>query len=332
MNAPPLSWAPPPISPIITIASVSGSSWKACRQSMWVVPITGSPPMPTAVEKPMSRSSYIIWYVSVPDLLTSPIRPPPEMSAGMMPALDWPGDATPGQFGPTMRVRLPCATLYAHADVLSCTGMPSVITTASGICASIASIIAALAKAGGTKITDTSAPVSFIASATPANTGTCVPSKSIVCPALRGLVPPTMVVPARSIRRVCLEPSDPVTPATMTRESLVSQIAMSHPCACELGGALGGAVHRVDPLYERVAGGVEDPPTFLGVVAVQAYHQGFVQHLAPVGEQLERVQDAVGHRVAGGDPAEDVDEHALDRRVGQDDLQPVGHHLGAGPA
>src|SRR5947207_14244930 len=210
--------------------------------------------------------------------------------------------------------------------------MPSVMTTASGICASIASIIAALAKAGGTKMTDTSAPVSFIASATPPNTGTAVPSKSIRVPALRGLVPPTMFVPARSIRRVCLEPSDPVTPAARTRESLVSQIAMSHPCACELGGALGGTVHRVDPLYQRVAGGVEDPPTFLGVVAVQAYHQGFVQHLAPVGEQLERVQDAVGHRVAGGDPAEDVDEHAPDRRVGQDDLQPVGHHLGAGPA
>ena len=46
---------------IITIASVSGSSWNAARQSMCVVPITGSPPMPTHVEKPMSRSSYIIW-------------------------------------------------------------------------------------------------------------------------------------------------------------------------------------------------------------------------------------------------------------------------------
>jgi hypothetical protein len=55
------SSASPPISPIMTIASVSGSSWNAARQSMWVVPITGSPPIPTAVEKPMSRSSYIIW-------------------------------------------------------------------------------------------------------------------------------------------------------------------------------------------------------------------------------------------------------------------------------
>jgi hypothetical protein len=69
-------------------------------------------------------------------------------------------------------VRLPLATLCAQAAVESCTGIPSVITTASGICASIASIIAALAKAGGTKITDTSAPVSFMASATPPKTGT----------------------------------------------------------------------------------------------------------------------------------------------------------------
>src|ERR1700741_2486302 len=130
--------------------------------------------------------------------------------------------------------------------------MPSVITTASGICASIASIIAALAPAGGTKMTDTSAPVSFIASATPANTGTWVPSKSTTVPALRGLVPPTMVVPARSIRRVCLEPSEPVTPWTMTFESLVSQIAMSHPYLGQLGGALGGTVHCVHPLHQRV--------------------------------------------------------------------------------
>ena len=61
MNAAARSSASPPISPIITMTSVSGSSWNARRQSMWVVPMIGSPPMPTAVEKPMSRSSYIIW-------------------------------------------------------------------------------------------------------------------------------------------------------------------------------------------------------------------------------------------------------------------------------
>ena len=55
------SSASPPISPIITMASVSGSSSNACSASMWVVPTIGSPPMPMAVEKPKSRSSYIIW-------------------------------------------------------------------------------------------------------------------------------------------------------------------------------------------------------------------------------------------------------------------------------
>src|SRR2546423_7352544 len=251
------------------------------------------------------------------------------MSAGMMPALDCPGEATPGQFGPTMRVRVPCPTLCAHAVVVSWTGMPSVMTTASGICASTASMMADFANAGGTKMTDTSAPVSFIASATPANTGTRTPSKSTCCPALRGLVPPTTVVPARSIRRVCFEPSEPVMPWTMTRESFVSQIAMSLPLPCELGRARGGPVHRVDAFHQRVVRAVEDPPTLLGVVAVQPYHQRLVHRLPALAEQGERVQDAVGDRVAGGDAAEHVDEHAPHRRGRQHDLQPVGHHLGA---
>src|SRR6266705_1342695 len=42
MKAPARSSASPPISPIITIASVSGSSWNACRQSMCVVPVIGT--------------------------------------------------------------------------------------------------------------------------------------------------------------------------------------------------------------------------------------------------------------------------------------------------
>ena len=43
----------------------------------------------------------------MPDLETRPIRPSVVMSAGMMPALDLPGEAMPGQFGPTIRVALP---------------------------------------------------------------------------------------------------------------------------------------------------------------------------------------------------------------------------------
>ena len=55
------SSASPPISPIITIAFVSGSDSNASSASMCVVPMIGSPPIPIAVEKPWSRSSNIIW-------------------------------------------------------------------------------------------------------------------------------------------------------------------------------------------------------------------------------------------------------------------------------
>ena len=101
------------------------------------------------------------------------------MLAGMMPALDRPGLIRPGQFGPMIRVVLPWA--WVQKSVESLTGMPSVMTTASGIWASMASMTAALVNGGGTKMTLTSAPVSSMASATPPNTGTLAPSKSTVC-------------------------------------------------------------------------------------------------------------------------------------------------------
>src|SRR6266536_3092012 len=201
MNSAARSSASPPISPIITITSVSGSSWKAASASMCVVPITGSPPMPTADENPMSCSSYIIWYVRVPDLDTRPMRPGPVMSAGMMPAFDLPGEITPGQFGPMILVLLPEAQACAQNPAVSCTGMPSVITTASPIPASIASMTAALANFGGTNTTVTSAPVAVIASPTLLYTGRNSPDrtslKSTVCPPLPGVTPPTTSLPAR---------------------------------------------------------------------------------------------------------------------------------------
>src|SRR5438045_3172685 len=105
--------------------------------------------------------------------------------------------------------------------------MPSVITTHSPISASIASITASLANGGGTKTTDTSAAVSFIASSTP----------------------PTTVRHGPRLRRA-----------------------------------------------------------------------------APEG--LRGRADAVRDRVAGGDAAEDVREHALDVRVAAHDVQARGHDLG----
>jgi hypothetical protein len=54
------SSASPPISPIMTIALVSGRLESGERVDVGGAD-DGSPPMPMAVEKPISRSSYIIW-------------------------------------------------------------------------------------------------------------------------------------------------------------------------------------------------------------------------------------------------------------------------------
>ena len=53
------SSAVPPISPIITIPSVCGSARNSSRQSMKLVPLTGSPPMPTHVLWP--RPTALVW-------------------------------------------------------------------------------------------------------------------------------------------------------------------------------------------------------------------------------------------------------------------------------
>src|SRR3954470_3059400 len=154
--------------------------------------------------------------------------------------------------------------------------MPSVMTTARPMPASTASMTAAFANGGGRKMTLTSAPVSFIASATPPKTGTLAPSKSTLVPALRGFTPPTIAVPEASMRWVCLRPSEPVMPWTMTLLFSLRKIDISlGPCrgrrsgGGELGGAARGAVRRVDHGHERVVGLGEDPPALLHVVAVE---------------------------------------------------------------
>src|SRR5271166_5808099 len=197
------------------------------------------------------------------------------MSAGMMPALDLPGEATPGQFGPMILVRLPAALARAQNPAVSCTGTPSVITMQSGICASIASITASLVPDAGTNTTDTSATVP--------NTGTSAPFSSTVWPALRGLVPPTILVPAASIRVPCLRPSEPVMPWIMTRLWPVRKIATSCSLrdAGQFGGPAGRAVHRRDLLDHADRRFVEDTPALDGVIAVQPDHDRAVHVLAP---------------------------------------------------
>src|SRR3954462_9144882 len=215
--------------------------------------------------------------------------------------------------------------------------MPSVMTTASPIWASTASMTAPLANGGGTKMTLTSAPVSFMASATVPNTGTPTPSKSTDSPAFFGLTPPTMAVPEASMRWVCLRPSDPVMPWTMTLLFSLRKIDICLvSCRCrggsgggEFGGPARGAVHRVDHGHQRVVGLGEDPPALLDVVAVEADDERLGRLVA---EMLQSRDDAVRDGVARGDAAEDVHEHALHGRVGQDDVQAVAHHLGRGAA
>src|SRR6185312_373397 len=256
------------------------------------------------------------------------------MSAGMMPALDLPGEATPGQFGPMILVRLPAALAWAQNSAVSCTGMPSVITMHRGICASIASITASLVYAAGTNTTDTSAPVAAMVSATVPNTGTPVPFSSTVWPALRGLVPPTILVPAATIRAPCLRPSEPVMPWIMTRLWPVRKMATSCSLrgASQFGGPLSRTVHRRYLLDYDDGRLVQDAPAFGGGVPVQPDHDRAVHVVAAPLQHADGRDDAVGHLVAGGDPAEDVHEHAAHARVGQDDLQAVGHDLGGRPA
>src|SRR5580700_1382042 len=224
------------------------------------------------------------------------------MSAGMMPAFDLPGEAIPGQFGPTILVALPVAQACAQNTAVSCTGTPSVMTTASGILASIASITAAFVPAGGTKITETLAPVAAMASATVPNTGTSWPESTIVWPAFLGLVPPTTLAPAAIIRAPCLLPSEPVMPWTMILLSAVRKIAIScsrRGRSGQLGGAPRRIIHRGHLLDHSDRGLVQDAPALGRVVAVQPHDDRVPDWVALLGQHADRRHDPVGHRVAG---------------------------------
>src|SRR5215469_4479880 len=170
----------------------------------------------------------------------------------------------------------------------------------SGICASIASSTAALVPEAGTNTTDTSALVAAIVSATVPKTGTDAPFSSIVCPAFLGLVPPTTVVPAASIRAPCLRPSEPVMPAIITRLSAVRKIATSCSLRCgQFGRAARRAVHRVYLLQHRQVRFLEDGPALGRLVAVQPDDNRPAGVFTARGQHAERGHDPVGHRVAG---------------------------------
>src|SRR5882672_9113227 len=208
--------------------------------------------------------------------------------------------------------------------------MPSVITMHSGISASIASITAAFVPVSGTKTTDTSAPVSAMVSATVPKTGTAAPFRSTVCPALRGLVPPTTFAPAASMRAPCLRPSEPVMPCTRIRLSAVRKIATS--CSLrggQLGRAARRAVHGVCLLDDRQRRVGQDLPALGRLVAVQAHDDRAVHRLAALLKQRDSGHDpeAVGHDL-GGRAAADVEE--VRRLDAAERLARVGHHVQRG--
>ena len=91
---------------MIITPSVSGSDSNNSKQSLIVVPIIGSPPIPIAVvwPKPTFTSWSIASYVNVPDLEMTPILPFLHINPGMIPNLHSSTVIIPGQFGPIKRV------------------------------------------------------------------------------------------------------------------------------------------------------------------------------------------------------------------------------------
>src|ERR1700691_2300336 len=198
----------------------------------------------------------------------------------MMPILAFPGEITPGQFGPMSR-DLEVLSL-AQTLTMSSVGMPSVMQTMSGIPASSASRIASAANGGGTKIMVALAPVSFTASVTVLKTG----QPSCVVPPLPGVTPPTTLVPYSAQPLACKVPSLPVMPCTMSRVfsstntdidcSRVPVRVLSLLCGVVLGGlhCLGSCIlHRLanDEVEARL---LENFASLLHVGSLQAQDDG----------------------------------------------------------
>src|SRR4029077_7011472 len=126
------------------------------------------------------------------------------------------------------------------------------------------------------------APVAAMVSATVPKTGTPVPFRPTVWPALRGLVPPASLVPAPIMRAPFLRPSEPVMPWIMTRLWPVRKIAISCSLrgAGQFGGPAGRAVHRGHLLDHADVRVLQDAPALGGVVAVEADHDRAVHLVA----------------------------------------------------
>src|SRR6202051_2859306 len=139
----------------------------------------------------------------------------------MMPIFAFPGEITPGQFGPTSRDLEFFTT--SHTLTISSVGMPSVMQMTRGISEPAAPRIPSAANGGGTKITVAFAPVSFTASSTVLKTG----HPSCVVPPLPGVTPPTTLVPYSAQPLACKVPSRPVIPCTISRVFLSTKTAIT---------------------------------------------------------------------------------------------------------
>ena len=274
----------------------------------------------------------------MPDLRHQPDPAGVVMSAGMMPALDFPGLIRPGQFGPMIRV-VPVFWTYWKNSAVSWTGTPSVITTTSGTPG-----VHGLDDRGlGERRAARRPPrrrrrSAATASATVPKTGSVAPSKSTVSPALPGLTPPTMRVPESSIRWVCLRPSEPVMPWTMTVDCCGQEDR--HRCCPllrrrggELGHAARGAVHGVDHLDHgraRPRRGSRRPSSALLPSSRTTIGLSGVSPCDLSISKARTIPSATAsHAVI---PPKTLTKTALTVGVAQDDLQAVGHHLGAGAA
>ncbi len=159
----------------------------------------------------------------------------------MIPTFAFPGEITPGQFGPISR-ELECfSTLQTFT--MSLIGIPSVMQMISGTPASLASRIASAANGGGTKITDTLAPVFSTASCTVSNTG----QPSWIVPPLPGVTPPTTFVPYSAQPFAWNVPSRPVIPCTMRR------VFLSTKTDIELRRSFRSRYHFLCRILHRVA-------------------------------------------------------------------------------
>ena len=200
--------------------------------------------------------------------------------------------------------------------------MPSVMTTTQAGCRRRPPRHRGLCEpGGGTKTTETSAPVSSTASATEPNTGSRRhrrPRTSTVWPPLPGVTPPTTLraggehplgVLAALGAGHALD-DDPAVLGEQDRHVLV--LTSLRSCSAASSAARWAAPSMVStssttavPRRSRM----RRPSSAL--LPSSRTTSGLADLVAALVQQLERLHDAVGHRVAGGDAAEDVDEHRL---------------------